>query len=218
MDDLSSALTICTQRLLACPPFCGLGEHEVRDVKPDGSRAPRVYPCPERPILLVNLAGVLMFWESAQDSTIYMDSLNTDVAQLAAILEERVSLWKQLPQLGIHFGGQTSSHRATLQMADDLIQQWRQRPLEYRAQAGQQLPAAPYHTVRALTLQVVQLMAEDFRAFGPATFSQEAIYRAVAAILKACGVPSIQGKSWTAAGIKKLLARNPPTPDMYPRD
>jgi hypothetical protein len=68
MNDLSKAWTIWKQRLVACPPFRGLGDDEIRDVKPGSSRARRRHACPERRVLLDNLAGALLMWESASQT------------------------------------------------------------------------------------------------------------------------------------------------------
>ena len=179
-------------------------------MKPSGSRAPRVYPCPERPILLTNLAGVLMYWESAHASAPYVDFFSAYQHQVVDVLENLWSVLLELPQRGMLLDEDPSLHDFIQKMTHNLWDKLRQSRLVYRAQAGQRMPAAPFHDARSLTMLTVQTMAEDFRAFGPATFSREAIYRAVVAILEACGVPSIQGKSWTAAGINKLLARHPP--------
>jgi hypothetical protein len=217
MDDVSGALRSVKLRLLKCTPFRGLPDDKVKDIrkKVPNPRA-REKDCPERTLLLNSLAGALLAWETAQASAPYVDSLNADLDQLAAMLEHCVSVWEELPQLGIRFGGQASIHRSTLQMARDLMQQWRQHPLAYDAHASQRLPAAPFTKARDLTIQTVQLMFEDFRAFGPdeEEFPRDAIYHALAAILKAFGVRSIQGRSFTAAGIKRLLARHPPPPYM----
>jgi hypothetical protein len=219
VDDASGALTILKHRLLQCTPFRGLPEDKVRDVRKNAPK-PREKDCPERPFLLNGLAGALLFWESAQASAPYMHSLNTDLDQLVAILQNRASVWSQLPDLGIRFGGQNSTHCAILRTIRDLTQQWRQWPLEYDAHVSQRLPGAPLFDARGLTTHTVQMMATDFRAFGPAKgeFPKEAIYHALAAILEPFGVRNIHGNTWTAAGIQKLLRRHPPWRDLYPRD
>jgi hypothetical protein len=74
---------------------------------------------------------------------------------------------------------------------------------------------AEYHhagesaSTRAITRFTLWIMADAFRTHGPSTFTQEAIYHALAAILEPLGIDNERGKRWTAAGIKGLFRRHP---------
>jgi hypothetical protein len=208
---------IWTLRLLECPPFRGLTEYQIQDVREHAPK-PRVKDCPERPFLLAGLAGALMFWESAQASAAYLDLLSAHQAQVLAVLDPFASVCTELPQRGMLFDGQITRHRSILKKMQDLSDELRQSRLLYRGHAGQRLPGAPFHDVYTLSIQTVQMMAEDFLAFRPREFSRDAIHHALEAILKPFGVRNTHGNPLTAAGIKKLLRRHPPPPYMYPRD
>jgi hypothetical protein len=215
MDDLSNALTSWTRRLVACPPFDGLAEHEVRDVRPGGSRAPRIHACPERPLLLDGLAGALLMWESASATAARLAFLSSGLDELGAMLDYLAAVWADLPRSGFFLGVQAARHRSFLRQTRAYRDAVRELEPVHRVQAGQQLPGTPFHDARSLTLKTVQMMDADFRALGPPDFSQEARFRALAAILEPLGVHNTQGKPFTAAGIKKLFQRDPSMKDMY---
>jgi hypothetical protein len=213
------ALTIWKQRLLTCPPFRGLSGPEVWDVEPGGARPPCRHACPERRALLLNLAGIMLFRESAADPTYTVNFDRGYQADMVATLDHWRAVYADLPPRGILLDGNASRHRSVLKQMRRLRDALHEGRLVLFAGAGLSLPAAPLHLdARAMTLKTVQLMATDFRAFGPKTFSQAAICRAVAAILETLDIHSLQGKPFTAEGVKKVLARHPPTLAVYGRD
>jgi hypothetical protein len=210
--------------LLSCKPFLRLAQLQVRDVRRGVPHDRRIHDCPLRPYLFDGVAGALMFWDSAQASAPSIDFFSRSQHQLLATLEHFAAVVSELPQGGMLLDGQTSRHRAILKMIRDLSRELRQSRLVYRGDTGQRLPAAPFFDahpdIRALTIRTVQMMFEDFRAFGPdnSEFPREAIYHALAEILGPLGVHNTHGKAFKAAGIKRLLVRHPPPPGMYPRD
>jgi hypothetical protein len=140
-------------------------------------------------------------------------------ANVVATLDHWLSVYADLPLRGILLDGNASRHRSVLKQMRRLRDALHESQIVFFAGAGLSLPATPLDLdARAMTLKTVQLMATDFRAFGPKTFSQAAICRAVAAILETLDIRGLQGKPFTAEGVKKALARHPPTPAMYSRD
>jgi hypothetical protein len=216
-----------TRRLLECPPFRGLAGNQVKDVRSEDpktkKRIPKnrqIQPCPERRWLLRNLVGALMLWDSAQASATLLASFRRHQEQVLAALDPALDaheawLWK-LRRLGmVSKEGQPISLRPFLKAKQDLHNAISNPQPVPGAQTSQRLPGMSSHpehpvTLHTVTIETVQRMFEDFLAFGPQTFSREAIYAALAAILNQLGVPSIQGKCFTAAGIKRLLAQHPP--------
>jgi hypothetical protein len=52
-------------------------------------------------------------------------------------------------------------------------------------------------------------MKEAFNTYKPEKWSQEATYRALAAIVNQMQISNTEGKQWTPAAIKQLLKRGP---------
>jgi hypothetical protein len=221
-----------TLRLLACTPFRDLPENKIRDVRTTDPKhkkripkARQVLPCPERRGLLSSLAGVLAFWKTAQASNAWR-YFAADRDQGLAIHQKWIALLTEHQRRRMPFVDQTIRPRALLKAIQYVSNEIsKMQPADVEALGpvkpdalDRAMPGAPLYDTDELTVRAVQMMFEDFRFFGPREFPRDAIYYAVAAILNGVGVPSIRGKRFTAAGIQRLLVRQPPEPYMSPGD
>jgi hypothetical protein len=85
--------------------------------------------------------------------------------------------------------------------------------------AGGSNPRLPHPAAPLYQQALLHGMAQAFRAYGPSTFPQAAIYDALASILQSLKVKSEQRPfrermPLTADTIKKLLRRHPPMPNI----
>jgi hypothetical protein len=211
---LFSAMGILQLCLFGCTPFRGLTENQVKDVRSEDrkNRIPKrrqLQDCPDRPVLLDGLAGALLFWESGHASAAWR-YFSADRDQGLALLESWASFLTELRRRESPLENPTIRPQSLIKAIRDVIDGMSEIQPSDVYHAGETMPGAPIHHIHALTTQLVQMMTEDFRAFGPPTFPQEAIYHAVEDILEPLGVRNFHGKPFTAAGIKKLLRRYPP--------
>ena len=216
MDDSSSPIIswkprlFWEQRLLECPSFLGL-EEEVRDVRPHGSRAPRIHPCPTRSALLDTLAELLEVHDCALSFNTWPE-FATERERAITVLQVAAGMLRKLRQRGIPLEDSSLHHRSTrillnrLHETADLLS--RIQPAD-ELHAGGLRPGPTHPLAHTQTNDLVWGMARLFRLYGPPTFSQEAIYRAMAAILGSLGILSARGKPFTTAWIKKLRMRDP---------
>ena len=70
----------------------------------------------------------------------------------------------------------------------------------------------PGHDTHFIIDLMLRVMVSDFRMLGPPTFTDGAIYYALATILKPLGIRNDRGKSFTGAGIKGRLSGRPRRP------
>jgi hypothetical protein len=207
-------LQVC---LLGCKPFRGLTEHQVKDVRPGIPRKRQIYDCRNRPQLLGLLAGCLSSYEAGFSADTWRDF---DAARQfsLAFIRAAESLLMELRRLGTPLEDPILRHRATtslvktLQRAADIMS--RLQPAD-DLHAGGITPGTPHPMARVqLTSMLVRDMVDSFHVHGPSTFPEEAIYQAVAAILKPFGVHSEHGKAFKPSGIKAVMRRRPrPLPD-----
>jgi hypothetical protein len=190
--------------LFGCPPFLGLTERQIKNVKPHVPPSQRLCDCPHRPRLFNGLVLALVAYEGERRS----DDQWPDLAELwhqgrVACQQMELRLSK-LRRRDIPLTNQTLHHRSTASHIN---------MIRGTADLFAKFEAADYYhsggsaSTHVITRFLLWMMAGDFRTHVP-TFTQEAIDHALAAILEPLGIYNERGKPWTAAAIKGLFRRH----------
>jgi hypothetical protein len=199
--------------LLGCTPFLGVSEHQVKDVRPHvPDPRKRIQDCPERPALFDGLAAALATYHHVLSVDTW-SAYTTERDQGLAFLETTASLLTEIRRRKIPLEDpRLRRHRVTsliraLQWAAEIT--WRIQPADEYHAGGIRPPGPSHHTVRAHKRLLVWDMISTFRTFRPSTFTQDAMYHALAAILTPLAIYNDRGKDFTPANLKRLGRRQP---------
>jgi hypothetical protein len=199
--------------LLGCPPFHGLQDHEIRDVrKPPASGIYR-HTCVHRELLLINLADILLLYERGcemdNDWPALSQSMQMGLLQIRpfVIILQNLKQRDQRPTDKKLRGKADRYQRYYNELVDAIS---RLTSADYY-HGREPLPGSSQANIRKHRETLLTLMYGIFTEYvaqhGPATYSQRAIIESIASILYTFAITNERHHAYTTESIKRFLLR-----------
>jgi hypothetical protein len=175
----------------------------------DNNEKQRQYPCPSVPALIEAFATAFMTHEAWCEYMYQWPVFKVRREDCIRFLENFLSLYRGVRQRGPLKDRRFYHKRDLEKEIKNTIKDLQAFTYDDYQHAGAPADTPGDSRAHANKYMLLRDLENAFRTYGPAEWSREATYRALAAMMNQMQIYNAKGKDWTPSAMKKFLVHGP---------